>query len=193
MDDAHAFLDLLARRLGMLKRGGGRDTDRAAAWFVRWWREEGCALSANAPLLTGHEFQEAGVVNVLDPGRRSPHASGADGEPSRPLSTSMPAGKLTDASASLHGGWGFDFQWDHSDTILSHGPSFTTDMAETAIEQQMGRIIDEYMRRIQDEEMSGGTLSDTQRKKREKEAARAKREKRVRDLLAARRAGGGKR
>lgn len=33
----------------MLKRGGLRDIQRAAAWFVKWWREEGGLLSASAP------------------------------------------------------------------------------------------------------------------------------------------------
>lgn len=177
----------------MLKRGGGRDIDRAAVWFVRWWREEGCALSANAPLLAGHESQEAGAENVLDPGRRPPYASGTESDSSRPLPTSVPAGKFPSASASLRGGWGFDFQWDLSGTMCSHGAVLTTDSAETAVEQEMGRIIDAHMQRVQDEEASGGAVSDTQLKKREKEAALAKREKRVRELLAARRAGGGKR
>jgi len=43
------FLDLLAQRLGMLKRGGERDIGRAAVWFVKWWREEGGIASASAP------------------------------------------------------------------------------------------------------------------------------------------------
>jgi mitochondrial GTPase 1 len=33
----------------MLKRGGERDIERAAVWFVKWWREEGGLLSASAP------------------------------------------------------------------------------------------------------------------------------------------------
>lgn len=35
----------------MLKRGGERDVQRAAAWFVRWWREEGAVLCAKEPPL----------------------------------------------------------------------------------------------------------------------------------------------
>ncbi|KAI0052093.1 P-loop containing nucleoside triphosphate hydrolase protein [Auriscalpium vulgare] len=50
--DIDAFLDLLARRLGMLKRGGIPDMQRAATWFVRWWREEGGSVYASAPLAT---------------------------------------------------------------------------------------------------------------------------------------------
>jgi mitochondrial GTPase 1 len=44
-DDVQEFLDLLARRLGMLRRGGVPDLTRAAGWFVRWWREQGSAAS----------------------------------------------------------------------------------------------------------------------------------------------------
>lgn len=180
----------------MLKRGGGRDADRAAAWFVRWWREEGSALSANSPLLAEHESEEADSENasVSDSGRRYPHASGTGSEPSRLLSKPTPAGKFADGSVSLRGGWGFDFQWDLTNITRPHGTAlgFTAESAESTIEEQMGRIIDDYMCRVKEEETSGDAVSETQRKKREKEVARAKREKRVRDLLAARRAGGGK-
>ena len=41
MDDIDYFLEELATRLQMLRRGGVPDTRRAATWFVRWWREEG--------------------------------------------------------------------------------------------------------------------------------------------------------
>lgn len=45
-DDVHEFLGLLARRLGMLQRGGVPDLSRAAGWFVRWWRNQGRAASS---------------------------------------------------------------------------------------------------------------------------------------------------
>ncbi|KAF8461651.1 P-loop containing nucleoside triphosphate hydrolase protein [Russula ochroleuca] len=45
-DDVHEFLGLLARRLGMLQRGGVPDFPRAASWFVRWWRDQGGAASS---------------------------------------------------------------------------------------------------------------------------------------------------
>jgi mitochondrial GTPase 1 len=53
-NDVSEFLDILARRLNMLKRGGVPDYTRAAQWFVRWWRDEGgliAAAEAPAPLL----------------------------------------------------------------------------------------------------------------------------------------------
>ncbi|KAK7034551.1 Mitochondrial GTPase 1 [Paramarasmius palmivorus] len=44
------FLDALARRMGMVKRGAEPDLARAASYFVRWWREEGGLLSASSAL-----------------------------------------------------------------------------------------------------------------------------------------------
>lgn len=35
------FLEKLARRLMMLRPGGGTDHRRAAYWFLKWWRELG--------------------------------------------------------------------------------------------------------------------------------------------------------
>jgi len=45
-DDVHELLGLLARRLGMLQRGGVPDLPKAAGWFVRWWRDKGSAASS---------------------------------------------------------------------------------------------------------------------------------------------------
>ena len=42
------FLTLLARRMGMIKRGAEPDLSRAAVYFVKWWREEGGLLSASS-------------------------------------------------------------------------------------------------------------------------------------------------
>ncbi|VDB90981.1 unnamed protein product [Peniophora sp. CBMAI 1063] len=48
IDDVDYFLEELATRLQMLRRGGVPDTRRAATWFVRWWREEGARAHALA-------------------------------------------------------------------------------------------------------------------------------------------------
>ncbi|GJJ15058.1 hypothetical protein Clacol_009333 [Clathrus columnatus] len=45
--DEFEFLNSLARRLGMLRRGGEVDIGRAAVWFIKWWREEGGLVSVN--------------------------------------------------------------------------------------------------------------------------------------------------
>ncbi|TDL22835.1 P-loop containing nucleoside triphosphate hydrolase protein [Rickenella mellea] len=51
-DDLTTFIDSLAQRLGMLRRGGERDHARAIRWFIHWWREKGCIESAVAPTAT---------------------------------------------------------------------------------------------------------------------------------------------
>ncbi|KDR80151.1 hypothetical protein GALMADRAFT_1182086 [Galerina marginata CBS 339.88] len=51
--DLEEFLTLLARRMGMIKRGAEVDLSRAAVYFVRWWREEGGLLSAASTLHLG--------------------------------------------------------------------------------------------------------------------------------------------
>ncbi|KAI5119882.1 hypothetical protein M0805_008553 [Coniferiporia weirii] len=160
-DDVYLFLDLLAQRLSMLKRGGERDTARAAVWFVRWWREEGCALSANSPTLASK-----GTMELTS---RSGSAPGSEGS----------------ALDTQSEGWGFDFQWELRGTDLDVARSATGQI----VQREMERSIDAYTRLAEEEEKDGGDVSNTQQKKREKEVRRAKREKRVREALAARRSG----
>ena len=66
--DLEEFLMVvLARRMGMVKRGAELDrSSRAAVYFVRWWREEGGLLSAissisNMDISLGVDF----VANAL--------------------------------------------------------------------------------------------------------------------------------
>lgn len=51
--DVHAFLEQLAQRMGMIKRGAELDITRAAVYFVRWWREEGGLIAASSELQIG--------------------------------------------------------------------------------------------------------------------------------------------
>ncbi|KDQ58444.1 hypothetical protein JAAARDRAFT_129128 [Jaapia argillacea MUCL 33604] len=53
--DVHIFLELLAERLCMIKRGGERDYRRAAAWFVKWWRDQGGLASASTLPITSSD------------------------------------------------------------------------------------------------------------------------------------------
>ncbi|KAI0947971.1 hypothetical protein AcW1_009595 [Taiwanofungus camphoratus] len=80
--DAPALLDALAARLRMLKKGGAPDHARAAAWLVKWWREEGARAQAAA----------------ASPAASSP-PSALPTEPS-----ALPA-------EPCRRGWGFDFEW----------------------------------------------------------------------------------
>ncbi|KAH9933061.1 P-loop containing nucleoside triphosphate hydrolase protein [Fomitopsis serialis] len=74
LTDVYEFLDLLAKRLGMLRRGGIRDTARAAVWFVQWWRGEGGLAAAASPRAAargwGFDFQ----WDLADPPDSDPSA-----------------------------------------------------------------------------------------------------------------------
>ncbi|KAL5480967.1 MTG1 [Sanghuangporus weigelae] len=165
-DDVYDFLGMLARRLHMLKRGGGCDTERAAAWFIRWWREEGCALSANAPFL-GQPL----------PG---PPESGQASEPAD-------SALLHQASGAQSGGWGFDFQWKLSAADLASVD--TSDGGAQLIQREMERVIGEFTERVESEIKEGENVSATQQKKRDKKERQAKRERRIQEMLARRRSG----
>lgn len=57
--DIHEFLNLLARRLGMLLKGGLVDSTRAAQWFIKWWRNDGGILAASTPLVPASPADDA--------------------------------------------------------------------------------------------------------------------------------------
>lgn len=52
-NELHLFLERLAIRLGMIRRGQEPDVERAADYFVRWWRQGGGRLAAPSPHLFG--------------------------------------------------------------------------------------------------------------------------------------------
>ena len=60
--EVHEFLDVLAGRLGMLMKGGVRDTVRVAQWFIKWWRNEGGILAASTPLVTAMPADGSGLT-----------------------------------------------------------------------------------------------------------------------------------
>ncbi|KAI0942082.1 hypothetical protein AcV7_002612 [Taiwanofungus camphoratus] len=87
--DAPALLDALAARLRMLKKGGAPDHARAAAWLVKWWREEGARAQAAA----------------ASPAASSP-PSALPTEPS-----ALPTEPSALPAEPCRRGWGFDFEW----------------------------------------------------------------------------------
>ena len=163
VDDVYKFLDLLARRLNMLKRGGETDVERAATWFVKWWREEGCVVSSTAP------FSSASVVESPSPMTRS-----------------------TDAQTH-YGGWGFDFQWEVNaqdiSTIRADPSGMASQNWQRFVQSKMEGVIDEFVRRTTEEAKDENAVSNTQLKKRLQAEKRAKRDRKVKGLLAARRSG----
>lgn len=80
--DLIEFLEALAFRLGMVRRGRELDVRRAAVWFIHWWREKG------------------GLVNHISLRRH-----GAD--PLEPTGTAATA-----SSHGQRISWGLDFEWD---------------------------------------------------------------------------------
>jgi hypothetical protein len=176
--DIDEFLDALARRLGMLGRGGVRDIQRAADWFVRWWREDGALLSARAPLALEVDTQSAAaditVPGAVDPKALAPPAVNPD------TSTIPEYG----ASQPQHRGWGFDLEW----TEAPGDPR--------PLQARMEAAIDAFTRAEEDERADGGGVSARQEKLQEKAAQREKSAARVRAILAARKSapggGGGK-
>lgn len=173
----------------MLKRGGERDLGRASEWFIRWWREEGCAMSSNAPFLTQEGLEsEAGEtghyvgspLKVLD----SPDAVN---EVLRQREASLDVQRGTKDGVQ-RGGWGFDFQWELSASDVANARKAGADM-QAIVQREMERVIDEYAARVEEESKEGGDVSSTQLKKREKEIKKAKREKRIKEMLERRRSG----
>ncbi|KAH8101184.1 hypothetical protein BXZ70DRAFT_114617 [Cristinia sonorae] len=57
--EVEVFLDMLGKRLGMLGRGGIVDQNRAAVWFLLWWRNEGARVSAKSALPASHVLPSA--------------------------------------------------------------------------------------------------------------------------------------
>lgn len=152
----------------MLKRGGEPDAERAAVWFVKWWREQGCLLSSSAPIPLTHE----------------------ESQPERYMSGGDAYGAPGREPAGLRGGWGFDFEWDigQGPQLLDPSPCSAVDSMDR-IQQRMAHIIDTFVERLEEEQTSDEAVSETQRKKKEKEVQRVRRAKRVKAMLEARRSG----
>ncbi|KAJ7634817.1 P-loop containing nucleoside triphosphate hydrolase protein [Roridomyces roridus] len=60
--DIEEFLEGVARRMGMVRKGGVPDLRRAAVYFVRWWREEGGLMSASSALRIADAASGSGAV-----------------------------------------------------------------------------------------------------------------------------------
>ncbi|KIJ32121.1 hypothetical protein M422DRAFT_213973 [Sphaerobolus stellatus SS14] len=123
--DVYEFLDRLAARLGMIKRGSERDTMRAATWFIRWWREEGGLASAQA---------DVNLKTVSD-------------KPTISDVTASPELNSLDDSIPKRMGWGFDFEWGLP-------PSGKT-MDEEAIQKEMENTLLTHAKALKEEQESG--------------------------------------
>ena len=168
-NDLAIFLQLLAKRMNMIKRGGEADIERATVYFIKWWREEGGLLSASSGTLrlgSDDISVERQPINGL----------GAAGDPL----------VLPQTQA-----WGFDFQWElRPEDVLMSGRHLQSGRDTPAaggvagirmrdpmdiVQDKMEWCIDDHMRR---EEAERDIVSPTQVKKRlvlaEKERRKAK-------------------
>jgi len=159
-NDLAEFLDLLARRMGMIKRGAEVDLARAAVYFVRWWREEGGLLSAStSPALPDMPAFSSATAP----------AHGLEGEPEPEISRTMDFPQTQ--------AWGFDFQWDFQagDIVTAAG---AVRNPAVIIQEKMEHCIEEHITTTDREEVEENNLSPTQVKKKavmeEKEKRRLK-------------------
>lgn len=60
--EIEVFLDALGRRLGMLGRGGIVDQNRAAVWFLNWWRNHGAVVAAKSRLPQSTSAETSGLT-----------------------------------------------------------------------------------------------------------------------------------
>ena len=125
----------------MVKRGAELDISRAAAYFVRWWREEGGLLAASSdfPLQTERFLKEDDSSTTIDSG---------------------------DGSHNVTHGWGFDFQWQLSFKELSAATSEDkSSTMEALIQSKMEDCIEQYLIDSEREDRDESNISATQRKK----------------------------
>ena len=172
----------------MIKRGAEPDLERAATYFVRWWREEGGLIAA----------ADCGVMHAsLD--MIGSAAAKVQGESSRT--------RTEDDRVTVQG-WGFDFEWrvekeqeaaglasmSAPSVAPSSEPSGSSSQSDIpalvsltdstasplpgmpkVLEAKMKECIDAYLARWEVEEGEGRDISKTQRRKREVEEQKQRR------------------
>jgi len=61
--DLEEFMTILARRMGMVRRGASLDTARAASYFVKWWRDDGGLIAASSALQMDYHSRQTEGFN----------------------------------------------------------------------------------------------------------------------------------
>ncbi|KAJ3971000.1 P-loop containing nucleoside triphosphate hydrolase protein [Lentinula raphanica] len=133
--DLEMFLTKVAQRMGMIKRGAELDLSRAAAYFVRWWREEGGLLAAPPTDFLSHPIFTANQV----------------------------AQNSLQETPPLTHGWGFDFEWQISPDDFKNAID-ESDVA-SVIQLKMEECIENYLADSEAEIRDESNVSATQRKK----------------------------
>lgn len=161
--DATEFIQSLASRLGMIRRGGELDLRRAAVWFIKWWREEGglvdINLSSPPPLLSSQSLAPASASARV----------GGDGDFNSYVGGSFDLVADTDTPTQRRMGWGFDFEWE------CEGEGNNNNLEEAVVQKKMELIVAEYFAKTKEEENSLENVSSTQEKKKIREEKIARR------------------
>ncbi|KAJ4470601.1 P-loop containing nucleoside triphosphate hydrolase protein [Lentinula edodes] len=137
--DLDVFLTKIAQRMGMIKRGAELDLSRAAAYFVRWWREEGGLLqtaSSTLQTLSHHMF----------------------------VSNEKGANTIEEVSSVTHG-WGFDFEWQISPNDFHDAHKVVESDVASLVQLKMEECIENHLVQSEREDRDETNISATQRKK----------------------------
>lgn len=164
--------------MGMLKRRGEVDLERAAVYFVRWWREEGGLLAAKDSFV-GYR---RGVALPRLSGVEDADISSSSSDYLTSTLNDNQSGVLSQARAGAAlahtprvEGWGFDFQWDSSGV---GDQAKRMDSPDAFVQEKMEACIDEYLAMIQREEREEENVSPTQVKKKAMAEEKARRKAR---------------
>ena len=157
----------------MLKRGGERDVDRAAVWFVKWWREVGCTTTGAEGVWVSKDTVNNDVAGQV---LRGGWGFDFEWEIAKEEVEELTLQSTESIQAS---------QAMHESAFTS-----TTRPEQVLIQHAMEKVVDNFLEQIAEEQRLEATVSKTQTKKREKEEQRKKREKRVQAMLERRRSGG---
>jgi hypothetical protein len=147
-ESTEGFLDELAERMGYLQPGGVRDRQRAAKWFVEWWRNAGGASSdkeagnLNVEVEIGGSEEWGWGLDCQWADRDEQHPSPHSEEPSSKFLTIDPTISSSDV-ASLPG--------HHS--------------KPSTLDSKFDQVVSQYMNTSREVD---GEVSETQLKKREK-------------------------
>jgi hypothetical protein len=162
----------------MIKRGAELDLERAATYFVRWWREEGGLIAAVDSGATAEKAQGE-TRSITEDDRVSVQGWGFDFE-WRVEQKQEAAGLASMSAPSIAPSFKSSGSSSRSDTPMlvssstNSTASLSSGMAEF-LETKMNECIDAYLVTWEAEEREGRNVSKTQRRKREVEERKQRR------------------
>jgi mitochondrial GTPase 1 len=182
----------------MLRRGGVPDAQRAAAWFVRWWREDGAVAYARAALPSAREGGGGRAGWGFDLEWEIPHVMAEEHENDLEMADSVDEKSQSRERGDVnHEG---DNQSDITSMTIESADAGEGNIRRSSsprerlegassydVQRKMEECIDAYVRNAENEEAGGGDVSLTQTKKRETEERKRKHRERSAARLKAKR------